>query len=144
MKNYYYLSFLPLCLLPSFGKSRRRNVVFNVHRAFKSPRHAKNGLAINSRRNLQYQQPQFKKDAIVQFNGGCTAELISKDGLVLTNHHCGYDAIAELSSAEKNYLKNGYWAKTDQKNLNHQVYMYVSLYVWTIVQKESYLLLIQV
>ncbi|WP_264512726.1 S46 family peptidase [Flavobacterium sp. N1719] len=50
------------------------------------------------------------KDAIVQFNGGCTAELISKDGLVLTNHHCGYDAIAELSSAEKNYLKDGYWA----------------------------------
>lgn len=50
------------------------------------------------------------KDAIVQFNGGCTAEVISKDGLVLTNHHCGYDAIAELSSAEKNYLKDGYWA----------------------------------
>jgi hypothetical protein len=51
------------------------------------------------------------KDAIVQFNGGCTAEIISKDGLVLTNHHCGYDAIAELSSAEKNYLKDGYWAE---------------------------------
>ncbi|RZJ70031.1 S46 family peptidase [Flavobacterium sp.] len=50
------------------------------------------------------------KDAIVQFNGGCTAELISKDGLVLTNHHCGYDAIAELSSPEKNYLRDGYWA----------------------------------
>jgi ATP-dependent Lon protease len=50
------------------------------------------------------------KDAIVQFNGGCTAEVISKDGLVLTNHHCGYDAIAELSTAEKNYLKDGYWA----------------------------------
>jgi len=52
------------------------------------------------------------KDAIVQFNGGCTAELISKDGLVLTNHHCGYDAIAEQSTAEKNHLKNGFWAKT--------------------------------
>ena len=50
------------------------------------------------------------KDAIVQFNGGCTAELISKDGLLLTNHHCGYDAIAELSTANKNYLKDGYWA----------------------------------
>lgn len=50
------------------------------------------------------------KDAIVQFNGGCTAEMISKDGLVLTNHHCGYDAIAELSTADKNYLKDGYWA----------------------------------
>ena len=51
------------------------------------------------------------KDAIVQFNGGCTAEIISKDGLVLTNHHCGYDAIAELSTPEKNLLKDGYWAE---------------------------------
>ncbi len=57
------------------------------------------------------------KDAVVQFNGGCTAELISKDGLVLTNHHCGYDAIAELSSAEKNYLKNGYWAPTRKEEM---------------------------
>ncbi|MBD3725362.1 MAG: S46 family peptidase, partial [Flavobacteriaceae bacterium] len=50
------------------------------------------------------------KDAIVQFDGGCTAEIISKDGLVLTNHHCGYDAIAELSTPEANYLRDGYWA----------------------------------
>ncbi len=55
------------------------------------------------------------KDAIVQFNGGCTAEIISKDGLVLTNHHCGYGAIAELSTADKNYLKDGYWA-ADRKS----------------------------
>ncbi|MES2862912.1 MAG: S46 family peptidase [Bacteroidota bacterium] len=57
------------------------------------------------------------KDAIVQFNGGCTAELISKDGLVLTNHHCGYDAIAELSTAQKNYLKDGYWAANRKEEL---------------------------
>ncbi len=50
------------------------------------------------------------KDAIVQFNGGCTAEIISKDGLVLTNHHCGYDGVAELSTPEDNLLKNGFWA----------------------------------
>ena len=52
------------------------------------------------------------KDAIVQFNGGCTAEIVSSQGLVLTNHHCGYDAIAELSSEEQNYLKNGFWASS--------------------------------
>ncbi|MBP8066856.1 MAG: S46 family peptidase, partial [Flavobacterium sp.] len=57
------------------------------------------------------------KDAIVQFNGGCTAEMISKDGLVLTNHHCGYDAIAELSTAEKNHLKNGFWANSKMEEL---------------------------
>ncbi|SKB45821.1 Peptidase S46 [Sphingobacterium nematocida] len=51
------------------------------------------------------------KDAIVQFGGGCTAEIVSGSGLVLTNHHCGYGAIAELSSPEHDYLTNGFWAK---------------------------------
>ncbi|MRT16583.1 S46 family peptidase [Vitellibacter sp. q18] len=50
------------------------------------------------------------KDAIVQFNGGCTAEIISDSGLVLTNHHCGYGQIAELSTEENDYLTNGFWA----------------------------------
>lgn len=57
------------------------------------------------------------KDAIVQFNGGCTAEIISKDGLVLTNHHCGYDAIAELSTAQKNLLKDGFWAENKKAEI---------------------------
>ncbi|MFN3755746.1 MAG: S46 family peptidase [Flavobacterium sp.] len=57
------------------------------------------------------------KDAIVQFNGGCTAEIISKDGLVLTNHHCGYDVIAELSSPGNNYLRDGFWAANRKAEL---------------------------
>ncbi|NBU80174.1 MAG: S46 family peptidase [Flavobacteriaceae bacterium] len=57
------------------------------------------------------------KDAIIQFNGGCTAEIISKDGLVLTNHHCGYDAIAELSTAQKNLLKDGFWAENKKAEI---------------------------
>ena len=57
------------------------------------------------------------KDAVVQFNGGCTAELISSQGLVLTNHHCGYDAIAELSTPEQDHLTNGYWAATKADEL---------------------------
>lgn len=57
------------------------------------------------------------KDAIVQFNGGCTAEIVSNSGLVLTNHHCGYSAIAELSTAEQNHLKNGFWAKSRSEEL---------------------------
>ncbi len=51
------------------------------------------------------------KDAIVQFDGGCTAEIISDQGLVLTNHHCGYDKIAALSTPEDDILTNGFWAK---------------------------------
>ncbi len=52
------------------------------------------------------------KDAVIQFNGGCTAEIVSNQGLVLTNHHCGFDAIQKHSSLEHDYLKNGFWAKT--------------------------------
>lgn len=57
------------------------------------------------------------KDAIVQFGGGCTAEIISKNGLVLTNHHCGYGQIAELSTEENDYLTNGFWAKDYSEEL---------------------------
>lgn len=57
------------------------------------------------------------KDAIVLFGGGCTAEIVSDKGLFITNHHCGYSSIVSLSSVEKNYLKNGYWAKTQQEEL---------------------------
>ena len=52
------------------------------------------------------------KDAIVLFGGGCTAEVISDQGLILTNHHCGFSAIQEHSSLEHDYLKNGFWAAT--------------------------------
>ena len=57
------------------------------------------------------------KDAIVQFAGGCTAEMISDNGLVLTNHHCGYDAIATLSTVQHNYLDNGFWAHSHSEEL---------------------------
>ena len=57
------------------------------------------------------------KDAVVSFDGGCTGEIISSQGLVLTNHHCGYDAIQQLSSVEHNYLEQGYWARTLQDEL---------------------------
>lgn len=50
------------------------------------------------------------KDAIVQFGGGCTGEVVSDNGLLLTNHHCGYASIQKLSSVEHDYLANGYWA----------------------------------
>ena len=57
------------------------------------------------------------KDAIVQFNGGCTAEIVSDQGLLLTNHHCGFDAIQKHSSLENDYLKNGFWAKSQSEEL---------------------------
>lgn len=57
------------------------------------------------------------KDAVVQFGGGCTGEIISENGLLVTNHHCGYASIQALSSEEHNYLEDGFWAQ----NLSEEI-----------------------
>ena len=57
------------------------------------------------------------KDAIVQFGGGCTGEIISSNGLLVTNHHCGYANIQKLSSVEHDYLKDGFWAMNNSEEL---------------------------
>ena len=57
------------------------------------------------------------KDAVVLFGTGCTGELISGDGLLITNHHCGFDAIQNHSSLEHDYLTNGFWAKNREEEL---------------------------
>lgn len=57
------------------------------------------------------------KDAIVSFDGICTGEFVSAEGLLFTNHHCGYDAIASLSTVENNILENGYWATDRTKEI---------------------------
>ena len=57
------------------------------------------------------------KDAVVHFGGGCTGEVISAEGLVLTNHHCGYGSIQQHSSVEHDYLTNGFWAMNRSEEL---------------------------
>ncbi|WP_418992978.1 S46 family peptidase [Alistipes sp.] len=57
------------------------------------------------------------KDAVVIFGGGCTGEIVSPEGLLLTNHHCGYGSIQELSSVEHDYLKNGFWAMSQAEEI---------------------------
>ncbi|HRW77002.1 MAG TPA: S46 family peptidase, partial [Saprospiraceae bacterium] len=59
------------------------------------------------------------KDAILHFGGGCTGSIISSQGLVLTNHHCGYGYIQSHSSVEHNYLRNGFWARTPEEELTN-------------------------
>ena len=59
------------------------------------------------------------KDAIVHFDGGCTAEVVSDKGLILTNHHCGYDEIQKHSSVEHDYLTDGFWAKSVKDELKN-------------------------
>lgn len=74
------------------------------------------GLKIKADDIYAISQPSLK-DAICQFDGGCTGEMISPEGLLLTNHHCGFDAIQQLSTLEHNYLEDGYWAKNRNEEL---------------------------
>ncbi len=57
------------------------------------------------------------KDAIIIFGGGCTGEIVSAEGLIFTNHHCGYDAIASASTLDNNYLQNGFYAKNKNEEI---------------------------
>ena len=60
------------------------------------------------------------KDAIVSLGGFCTAEVISNQGLILTNHHCGFDAVQNHSSLEHNYIRDGFWAYNKNQELQNQ------------------------
>lgn len=68
------------------------------------------GMKISAKQIFDTSKPSIK-DAVVQFNGGCTAEIISPQGLLLTNHHCGYGQIQKHSTVQNDYLSNGFWAK---------------------------------
>lgn len=72
------------------------------------------------------------KDAIGHFNGGCTSEIISDQGLILTNHHCGFGQIQSHSSLENDYLKDGFWAKNLEDELPNE-----GLYIEFIVRIED-------
>ena len=58
------------------------------------------------------------KDAIIIFGGGCTGEIVSNQGLIFTNHHCGYGQIAAASTVEHNYLRDGFWAEDKSKEIS--------------------------
>lgn len=61
------------------------------------------------------------KDAIVIFGGGCTGEIVSSEGLIFTNHHCGYGAITNASTVEHNYLKNGFYAYSKDQEIKSDI-----------------------
>ncbi len=77
----------------------------------------KKGLKISKEQLYSINQASIK-DAIVIFGGGCTAEIVSKEGLIFTNHHCGYNAIAAASTVEHNYLDDGFWAKSKNEEIS--------------------------
>jgi hypothetical protein len=75
------------------------------------------GLQISADDIYNLANPSLR-DAVVIFGGGCTGEVVSDQGLVFTNHHCGFNAIQELSSVEHNYLANGFWAMSKSEELH--------------------------
>ncbi len=74
------------------------------------------GMKISADEVFSNDKPSLK-DAVVQFGGGCTGEVISDQGLILTNHHCGRSQIQSLSTLEKNYFENGFWAYKKSEEL---------------------------
>ncbi|MBX2963919.1 MAG: S46 family peptidase [Cyclobacteriaceae bacterium] len=77
----------------------------------------KMGLKLNKEQLYSLNKPSVK-DAIVIFGGGCTGEIVSREGLLFTNHHCGYSAIAAASSVDNNYLRDGFYAKTRAEEIS--------------------------
>ncbi len=80
------------------------------------PQLKNNGVALKAEDFYSVRRASLN-DAVLQFNGGCTGSVISPEGLVLTNHHCGYGAIAAHSTLEHNYVENGFWAYTKEEEL---------------------------
>ncbi|MEC5394964.1 S46 family peptidase [Bergeyella sp. RCAD1439] len=74
------------------------------------------GMKLSAKAIFNPEKPSIK-DAVLQFNGGCTGEMISPKGLLLTNHHCGYGQIQSHSTLEKDYLTNGFWASNTGEEL---------------------------
>ena len=74
------------------------------------------GMKISAKQIFDPNKPSIK-DAVAQFDGGCTSEVISPKGLLLTNHHCGYDDIQRHSTVENDLLTNGFWAKNMSEEL---------------------------
>src|SRR5215813_14291637 len=72
---------------------------------------AKKGLKLTKDQLYNINKASLK-DAIVIFGGGCTGEIVSSEGLIFTNHHCGYDAVASASTVDHNYLRDGFYAKS--------------------------------
>ncbi len=74
------------------------------------------GLKLTAKQLYDINQASLK-DAIIIFGGGCTGEIVSSKGLIFTNHHCGYGAIAAASSVDNNYLRDGFYAKSQKEEI---------------------------
>ncbi len=106
------LSVLALALFLVFGRVAADEGMWLLPFLSKNmPQMTQEGLKLSAQDIYDINNSSLK-DAIVIFGAGCTGEVVSDQGLVLTNHHCGYGAIQQHSSVEHDYLKNGFWAQS--------------------------------
>lgn len=128
MKKHVFSIFLLGVLFLPFGLRADEGMwlPFLLNRNFDDMK--KNGLHLTANEIYDINNSSLK-DAIVSFNGYCTAEIISSQGLLLTNHHCGYGVIADVSTPENNFLRDGFWAKNFDEEIKPK-----SLYVRFLVK----------
>jgi hypothetical protein len=106
MRNLFLLTFVFITFI---GKADE-GMFLPIHLKQNASDMQARGLQLTSKEIYNPKKPSVK-DAIVSLGGFCTGEIISSKGLMLTNHHCGYDAIRENSTPENDYLTDGFWAK---------------------------------
>ncbi len=106
---------LTIYFLSIFSHAEEGMLIPSLIEAFQSDMKAK-GMKLTPDQIYSINHSSLK-DAVIHFGGGCTAEIISNQGLILTNHHCGYSQIQQHSSIEKDYLKNGFWAANYNEEL---------------------------
>lgn len=117
MKRIFFLLFLVFSLLRSYADEGMWLPMLLGKQVYNDM--VKRGLKLTKEQLYSVNKASLK-DAIIIFGGFCTGEIVSNQGLIFTNHHCGYDVIASASSVEKNYLKNGFWSKSQQEEIPAQ------------------------
>ena len=117
MKKILMSLVLSLCLLRSSADEGMWLPLLLGEQAYNDM--VKKGLKL-TKDQLYHMNKASIKDAIIIFGGFCTGEIVSNEGLIFTNHHCGYDIVASSSSVEKNYLKEGFWAKSKKEEIPAQ------------------------
>ena len=109
MIKMYRVPVLFLLIIAQFAKADEGMWMPQLIEALNFKDMKKNGFKLTAAQIYSINKASMK-DAVAIFGGGCTAEVISTKGLILTNHHCGFSSIAALSTVEKDHLKNGYFA----------------------------------
>ncbi|MDA9262021.1 S46 family peptidase [Flavobacteriales bacterium] len=123
MKNVKYLLVSLLISCSFFANATEGMWLPNLLKALNYSDMQSKGLMITAEELYSVNQSSMK-DAVAHFNGGCTSEVVSNKGLLFTNHHCGYSQIANHSSVENNYLKDGFWAMNfSEEKINKGLYV---------------------